>query len=671
MANIARLGVVLGLDSAEFVKGIETANKKLLEFGRAIEQHKGAISATFSALIYKALEYADGVSDIAKANDIAIDSVIKLQNALANSGGEAENAGKLLSSFTNFVDKAADGSLDAQKAFAKAGVSLKDLGSLDTQSLFEKTVSGIAGIADPLTRSAKAMDVFGKAAKNVDFVGLNQEIQTNTELTKQQAQAIADAGEVFDFLSQLARNFAKDMAIEFGPALKTAADYFKSTTSEVNIFTSALRITLETLLILGANVSFVFKAIGREIGGIAAQAAAVATLNFSRAFEIRKEMIADAEKERKDLDDFEKRVLRVPGESSIGVGGKKPSLVTRTIKPAKDPEIEARKKLLAEGYVRGLEQLEELRRSGEEDIGKYNSIRQKILIDETLRQQTSEIQLQRKQDLFKLEIRSLEMRKEDVKLERDLIEIQNEYADNMAAIQRKNDMAYEDRLKLEENELKIMTNATQMARERYEIEKSLSSGSFMEGFFKGAREFVVNIPTDMQQGQQAFVSMMQSMDAAISNFVKTGKLNFKDLARNIISDLIAIQIKMQAMQLFKFLYKGVPGLFSSSSVPMVGDFPVSSNIAMAANGGYINGPTIVGERGPELFIPNSSNSGNVIPNHRLGDSFGNTPSVVYNGPYIASMTAIDTQSATQFLARNKLAVWSANQSASRSLPASR
>jgi hypothetical protein len=50
---------------------------------------------------------------------------------------------------------------------------------------------------------------------------------------------------------------------------------------------------------------------------------------------------------------------------------------------------------------------------------------------------------------------------------------------------------------------------------------------------------------------------------------------------------------------------------------------------------------------------------------------GSQPQVVYNGPYIASMSAIDTQSATQFLSRNKQAVFAANQSATRSLPQSR
>jgi hypothetical protein len=42
-----------------------------------------------------------------------------------------------------------------------------------------------------------------------------------------------------------------------------------------------------------------------------------------------------------------------------------------------------------------------------------------------------------------------------------------------------------------------------------------------------------------------------------------------------------------------------------------------------------------------------------------------------NGTYIASMSAIDTQSATQFLASNKGTIWAAYQSANRSVPISR
>ena len=80
-------------------------------------------------------------------------------------------------------------------------------------------------------------------------------------------------------------------------------------------------------------------------------------------------------------------------------------------------------------------------------------------------------------------------------------------------------------------------------------------------------------------------------------------------------------------------------------------------------------PSMVGENGPELFIPKSA--GTIVPNNRMGSLMGGGPQVVYNGPYIANMSAIDTQSGLQFLAKNKQGVWAANQSAQRSLPQSR
>jgi hypothetical protein len=50
---------------------------------------------------------------------------------------------------------------------------------------------------------------------------------------------------------------------------------------------------------------------------------------------------------------------------------------------------------------------------------------------------------------------------------------------------------------------------------------------------------------------------------------------------------------------------------------------------------------------------------------------GGQPQTVYNGTVIQNMSAIDTQSGVQFLAKNKNAIFAANQSAQRGLPQSR
>ena len=186
------------------------------------------------------------------------------------------------------------------------------------------------------------------------------------------------------------------------------------------------------------------------------------------------------------------------------------------------------------------------------------------------------------------------------------------------------------------------------------------------------REEVIGLAERLQVLGDVNQAVFSSMENAITNFVKTGKLSFKDLARSLIQDILAIYMKAQMLQMMK----GIGGLFSggggggaaltAGGTPMVGGF--GGGPSYAADGGYISGPTVVGENGPELFIPRTA--GTIVPNQQMAGMTG-SPQVVYNGPYIANMQAIDTQSAAQFLARNKESVWAANQSASRSVPQSR
>jgi phage-related minor tail protein len=165
-------------------------------------------------------------------------------------------------------------------------------------------------------------------------------------------------------------------------------------------------------------------------------------------------------------------------------------------------------------------------------------------------------------------------------------------------------------------------------------------------------------------------TVWKDMTDALDEFVKTGSLNFSKLAQSIIQDLIKIQLKKQALSLWE-MAKGVNGVFGSIMSLFGGG---SSTIPLQPGGGYADGGdppvgkvSMVGERGPELFVPKTA--GTIIPNNMLQGNSGQT--INYNGPYIASMSAIDTQSGVQFLAKNKQAVWATYQSANRGIPMSR
>ena len=246
---------------------------------------------------------------------------------------------------------------------------------------------------------------------------------------------------------------------------------------------------------------------------------------------------------------------------------------------------------------------------------------------------------------------------EQIQLNQRLLDIEQQRAALRAS---RTDTASEEY----QNEMARLNNMEATAKREAEIRlegirlDEQEAQSWSAGWEKAMREFALNAENYGRAGEAAFNSVVSNMNSAIDNFVRTGKFSFKDFARAIIQDLIAIQMKMQAMMMFKAAMSAF-GFSMPGAGGKAGGGAVSQNI-----------PFMVGENGPELFVPQTS--GTIVPNARLGEAGGmGGQTINYNGPFIQNMSAIDTQSATQFLATNKMAVWSASQSASRSIPKSR
>ena len=93
----------------------------------------------------------------------------------------------------------------------------------------------------------------------------------------------------------------------------------------------------------------------------------------------------------------------------------------------------------------------------------------------------------------------------------------------------------------------------------------------------------------------------------------------------------------------------------------IGDF--FSKIFGRQQGGPVQGgtPYVVGEQGPELFVPNSS--GTVVPNNKLGG--GQT----VNNTYITnSISAVDAKSVAQLFAENRKTLLGTVQMAQKEMP---
>jgi lambda family phage tail tape measure protein len=200
-----------------------------------------------------------------------------------------------------------------------------------------------------------------------------------------------------------------------------------------------------------------------------------------------------------------------------------------------------------------------------------------------------------------------------------------------------------------------------------------AQNTFQAGWNKAYNNFTERAQDSAALGAEAFANMSNSMTSALDRFVETGKLSFSSLVSDMIRNLLRLQLQSQMSGLFGMLGGGGGFSLTSSSTDFNNGAGLLGGLfgGMFADGGSppVGVPSLVGERGAELFVPRTA--GTIIPNNQLSSMMGGQPQTVYNGTVIQNMNAIDTQSGVQFLAKNKNAIFAANQSAQRGLPQSR
>jgi len=669
MANfIGRLGVVLGLDSAEFSRGIDSAGKRLDAFASAAVSAGKTAGLALIAAGAAAAKYADEIADVAKANEVTIDSIVKLRNALSQSGGAAENAGKLLSSFTANIDKAAEGGDEVQKTFKTLGLSLNDLRKMDIDTMFAKSVESLAAMTDPITRNAKAMELFGKASKGVDFIQLNEEIKANAGVTDEQSKGIEAAAKAYDLLVKNASKLAVVLTAELGPSLNKTLEYITNLNKDTGLsaFGTAFKVVALTVVGSVTALEIAFDTLNK----INQQARAL--LKGDAAAIIRLDTQTSDRTDQK-LEKLKQYYRDMFGDAGAGRGfmrgdegmpAPKASGDLRKVELGKAAAAkalaDAKKQLELE--LKGFTEAEREREANRIAFSERASFLEKGDAAAVIRQQLESQSLDRERERLILQHTGRNMRSEDLQYAQAALEIEYKRKDAIQAINTNDALTQEAKQEALTRNNALAAQALELETKRLQLAKQMREGTLADGFRNAAEATMRNAKTEFERGQQVFESVMGNMETAIGNFVATGKLSFKSFARSIIADLIAIQMKAQAVSILKMA-------FSAFS-------PSSATVPMQPVGGYAEGgdppvgvASMVGERGPELFVPKTA--GTIIPNHQLAGMMGGGQTVNYNGPFIQNMSAIDTQTGVAFLVQNKQAIWAANQSAQRSLPMSK
>lgn len=157
-----------------------------------------------------------------------------------------------------------------------------------------------------------------------------------------------------------------------------------------------------------------------------------------------------------------------------------------------------------------------------------------------------------------------------------------------------------------------------------------------------------------QLAQDAILMTWGKIGNAIDTFVETGKFKFSDFARSIIADLAKMIAKAM-------IFKAISAALGAFGLKIPG---------MAEGGPVQSGqPYLVGEKGPELFVP--PGAGTIIPNKKLGQgqsmASGAVSAPITNNYNTYNINALDAKSVAQVFAENRKAIFGANKLAEREM----
>ena len=178
--------------------------------------------------------------------------------------------------------------------------------------------------------------------------------------------------------------------------------------------------------------------------------------------------------------------------------------------------------------------------------------------------------------------------------------------------------------------------------------------SFSVGWEEAYNKYIEDSNNAANQAKTYFDTFTRGFEDAIVRFVQTGKLSFKDLANSVIAEFARIQAKKIAVGVF-----GESGTGGGILGSLWTGF---KSIFGFADGGVppVGRPSLVGERGPELFMPKAA--GTVIPNNQLGMSGAGGQVVTYN------INAVDAASFRALVARDPQFLFQVTERGRRSQP---
>lgn len=201
--------------------------------------------------------------------------------------------------------------------------------------------------------------------------------------------------------------------------------------------------------------------------------------------------------------------------------------------------------------------------------------------------------------------------------------------------------------------------------------EEISSSEFEFGIkkitssLKGATDEAKTTTEQVAWMERIGTTAFKGFEDTLMSFAETGKFSFRDMVSSILRDLGRLVLQMMLIQPMLDAFKKSFSIGGGGMGSLVGNLFGAFGGAFAEGGNPpVGKASLVGERGPELFVPKSA--GTIIPNHKLGGGGTQNVQVQVNVKVEGSGNAEQTANAvsmklqeqfTRGVVRQEIATW--------------
>lgn len=329
MANLARLR-----QDMEQAKGLVSSGARQMQ--AAADMAKAALGGlaagltvgAFAKWVQGAIDAAESLHDLSIQTGATVESLSAMAQIGRTTDTSAQDIGNAMNKLAKNMAVANEESKGTAQAIKALGLDFNTFKALKPEDQMVQLAKALDEFEDGGNKSALAMTLLGKSGAQLlpfmkDLASAGALVATTTSdqaaMADEWNDSLTNAGGALEEVQRGVAFALLPSLIDLVNIVKTVGEAFtdglasgtRESASELDVLGVAVRVigtVLETIVLIGSDVVFMFKSLGTELGGIAAQAAALLRGDFASIGEIHNQMAADAAASRAQLEKFQTSV---------------------------------------------------------------------------------------------------------------------------------------------------------------------------------------------------------------------------------------------------------------------------------------------------------------------------------------------------------------------------